>query len=54
MGLHLSFAKSRVYKMAGIIYVRCIIAYYYQYARPNDKLPSVKRAFLRAKRECAG
>ena len=27
---------------------------YCQYARPNDKLPSVKRAFLRAKRERRG
>ena len=27
---------------------------YYQYAWPNDKLPSVKRAFLRAKREMRG
>ena len=25
----------------------------YQYARPNDKLPSVKRAFLQANRENA-
>ena len=29
--------------------------YYYQYARPNDKLPSVKRAFLRRPNgKCAG
>ena len=28
--------------------------HYYQYARLNDTLPSVKRAFLRAKREMRG
>ena len=33
---------------------RLLNEYYYQYARPNDKLPSVKRAFLRAKREMRG
>ena len=27
---------------------------YYQYAQPNDKLPAVKRAFLRAKQEMRG
>ena len=27
---------------------------YYQYARPYDKLPSVKRVILRAKREIHG
>ena len=32
----------------------CFNVHYYQYARPNDKLPSVKRAFLRAKGEMCG
>ena len=31
-----------------------IMKCHYQYARPNDKLPSVKRAFSRAKREMRG
>jgi len=32
-----------------------LVHYYYnQYARSNDKLPSVKRAFLWAKREMRG
>lgn len=28
--------------------------HYYQYAWPNDKLPSVERTFLLAKREMCG
>ena len=31
-----------------------VIDHYYQYARPNDKLPSAKRAFLRPNGKCAG
>ena len=32
----------------------CSNYHYYQYARPNGKLPFVKRAFLCAKCKCAG
>ena len=42
--------KARQDKM----FILTLMLYYYQYARPNDKLPSVKRAFLRAKREMCG
>ena len=31
--------------------MRDVIMHYYQLARPNDKVPAVKRAFLRANRE---
>lgn len=41
-------------KILSMTYALDIKSDYYQYAQPNDKLPSVKRAFWQAKGEMQG